>query len=180
MRFQAEHILRCPSSLKAGVLIVTKKMTYKEMIKSAKADEKKMWKSIEEIDALLSVVKQHDEKAYYDFLRSSYGVLYGNHYADKEFADWDVERMSSTQADGSKLSGAYWTCEQTLEAVKGMGVNIPSEVTKWDIYVALNAAKHDWGRKYSDEDVVQIAWMFYFDDEDFEGMDKVFRYMGLR
>jgi hypothetical protein len=159
-------------------------MGYKEMIeearKSGKADEAKMWKSVEQVDELLCIVKEQDKQKYYDFLRSLYGTLYNNHYATKEFADWDVERMESTQKDGTKITGAYWTCEQAVEAVKGMGVTIPQAVTKWDIYVAINAAKHDWGRKFSDEQVLQIGWLFYFDDEDYEGQDKVFRYMGLK
>jgi hypothetical protein len=87
--------------------------------------------------------------------------------------------MESTQSDGSKLRGQYWDCEQVYEAYRGMGISIPSEVTKLDLYVAANAAKHDFGSKFSDEQVLEIAYLFYFADEDFPTNDKIFRYMEL-
>jgi hypothetical protein len=158
-------------------------MKYKEMLEDARQhginSEKAMYKSIEDIDDLLCIVKEHDKQAYWDFIMTTYGTLYSNHFETEDFARWFVDRMESTQSDGSKLRGQYWDCEQVYEAYRGMGISIPSEVTKLDLYVAANAAKHDFGSKFSDEQVLEIAYLFYFADEDFPTNDKIFRYMEL-
>lgn len=157
--------------------------SYKSMLEDAKAkgvtSEKAMWQSVDDIDALLCLVKKSDKDAYYAFLRKTYANLYANHYATKDFAEWDIEQMHSTQADGTELHGQYWTCEQVYDAFKSMSVSVPSEVTKYDLWVAANAAKHDFGKKFSDEQVLRIAYLFYIDDEDYPEHDKVFRYMTM-
>lgn len=158
-------------------------MSYKSMLEEAKKNgvtsEKVMWAGIEDVDGLLCTVKELDKQKYYDFMRHAYGTLYSNHYATKEFAEWDVEQMCSTQTDGKKLEGQYWTCEQVYDAYKSMGKSVPSGVTKYDLYVAANSAKHDFGRKFSDEQVLEIAWLFYFADEDYPSGDKIYRYMNM-
>jgi hypothetical protein len=152
--------------------------SYKEMLTRAKekgvTSEKAMWQNIDAIESLLCMVKKTDESAYYGFLRSTYASLYSNHYATKEFAQWEIEQMHSKGLDGE-----YWSCEQAYEAVKSMGVSIPSDVTKFDLWVAMNAAKHDWGAKFEDAKVLEIGWMFYFADEDYKGSDKIFKYMSM-
>jgi hypothetical protein len=157
--------------------------SYKEMLEHAKSkgvtSEKDMWQSVEDIDALLCMIKKTDEKSYYSFLRKTYANLYSNHYATEDFAAWDIAQMKSTQADGKTLTGAFWTCEQVQEAVKSLGVSIPSEVTKYDLWVAANAAKHDFGRKFEDSKVLEIMYLFYIDDEDYAKHDKVFRYISM-
>jgi hypothetical protein len=158
-------------------------MKYKEMLEAAKqkgvAGEKVMWQSVDDIDNLLCVIKKHDEQAYWDFIMATYGTLYNNHFATEDFAAWFVEQMHSTQKDGKELKGQYWSCQQVQDAVKQMSLTVPSDVTKYDLWVAMNAAKHDFGRKFTDEEVLKIGWLFYFDDEDFKTHDKVFRYMEM-
>jgi hypothetical protein len=158
-------------------------MKYSELIEEARqkgvSGEKIMLKSVEDIDNLLCTVKQYDKQAYWDFIMATYATLYQNHFQTEEFARWFVDNMESTQADGKKFKGQYWTCEQVYDAYKSMGVTVPSEVTKLDLYVAANAAKHDWGRKFDDSKVLEIGYMFYFDDEDYPHNDKVYRYMTM-
>lgn len=141
--------------------------------------EKIMWESVDDIENLLCIIKKHDKQAYWDFIIKSYGTLYSHHFKTDDFARWFIDEMHSTQMDGKELKGQYWSCEQVVEAYKSMGVKIPSDVTELDMWVAANAAKHDFGRKFDDSKVLEIAYLFYFADEDYPHHDKVFRYMEM-
>jgi hypothetical protein len=158
-------------------------MNYKEMLEHAKSSgvtsEKAMWQSVGDIDTLLCLIKETNKDAYHQFMRKTYANLYSDHYATEDFAEWDISQMKSTQMDGKTLSGAYWTIEQVVDAYKSMGVTIPSEVTKYDLWVLANAAKHDFGRKFDDSKVLEIGYLFYVADEDYPKHDKIFRYMTM-
>jgi hypothetical protein len=154
-------------------------MNYKSMLEEAKKtghwDEKKMWATVEEIDKMLCIVKEHDPQAYWDFMRRTYGELYGGHYGE-EFARYDVSKMHSEQSDQKEeLVGEYWSVKEVVEATKDH--TFPSGTTEWDKYVAFNAAKHDWGLKYSDPEILKIGYLFYFADKDYAGKGKIWNYM---
>ena len=59
-------------------------------------------------------------------------------------------------------------------------MSFPSGVNKWDKLVAYNAAYADWSKKFDDAQILDIAYLFYFADEDWKHPStKVWDYMCL-
>lgn len=158
-------------------------MNYQEMVKAAqkngKTTEKQMWQSIESVSDLLYEIKDAHPELYWRFMREQYGIMNNCHYADKEFAEYDVSQIEYTDKDGKSHTGAYWTCEQIEEATKGM--TFPSGVTKWDKFVAFNSFLADTCKVLTDEQIIKAGYQFYFADEDFpkEHGTKIWHYMKM-
>lgn len=148
-------------------------MKYMDMVKSAQASgrfsDKQMWKSIESVSEMMDRVKECHPELYWGFMREQAGIMNGCHY-DEIWSAHDVSKITYTDRDGKKQSGAYWTCEQIEEATKGM--TFPSGVTKWDKFVAFNIAKSDFCKKFDDAQIINIGFMFFFADEDWESDGK--------
>lgn len=150
--------------------------------KTGHATESKMWQSIESVAKLLQQVKEAHPQLYWDFLREQYGILYNRHYGE-EFAEYDVAQMQHT-CNGKPHQGAHWTVAQVEEATSGL--KFPSDVTKWDKYVAFNAQAADLCGTLTQEQIIQSAYKFYFCDEDWEegnggySPTKIWDYMAAR
>lgn len=153
---------------------------YKKIIEEAQAkglgSEKIMWQSVGDIDDMLCVLKKEHPEMYWKFIRKQHGLLYGNHYTE-DFALWDVSQLKYTNKKGEKKEGGYWSVEQIEEATNGM--TFPSGTTKWDKYVAYNAAYADFCKKFDDAQILEIAYLFYFADEDWNGRGKIWEYICL-
>lgn len=156
-------------------------MTYLEIVKAAKKSgtfaEKQMWDSVESVSDLLADIKDSHPERYWQFIREQYGIMNNCHYADKEFADWDVSQIAYTDMEGKKRTGAYWTCEQVEEATKGM--TFPSGTTKYDKFVAFNVFWSDTCKVLTEEQILKAAYQFYFADEDFAAKNKIWNYMAM-
>lgn len=152
--------------------------TYKEMLEKAKIDgvanEKTMWNSVDSLSKMLCVMKKEHPDAYWDFMREQHGIMYSNHY-DQEFAEYDVSVMKYTNKDGKERIGAYWTIEQIEQAT--MNMRFPQGTTKWDKYVAFNAAYSDFCKKFEDAEILNIGHLFFFADEDWGSSTKIWEYM---
>lgn len=115
-------------------------MRYKDMLQEAKAhgvtSEVIMWGSIDDLDDILHLMKEEHPEEYWKFMRKQHGRLYKNHY-DQKFAEYDVSQIHYTDKTGKMHHGAHWTADEVEEATKGMP--FPSDVTKWDKYVAFNS-----------------------------------------
>lgn len=149
-------------------------MDYKKMIENARKSgnwsEKLMLDSVESIAGLLDGVKKSDPQEYWRFIREQYGIMNNCHYADKEFADYDVSQIAYTDKEGRKRTGAYWSVEQVEEATKGM--SFPSGTTKFDKFVGFNLAYSDFCKKFDDAQILQIGYLFFFADEDWDANGK--------
>lgn len=161
-------------------------MDYKAMITEAKAkgltSEKKMWDSIESLGNSLLAVKAENPDLYWKIMRTQHGIMFNKHYSE-EFAKYDVDEIFYTDADGKEHEGAYWTVDEIKEAIKSF--NLPNGTTIWDCYVAFNACKADFCKKFQDEDVMKIAYLFFFKDEDWDDEEddsptKIWDYMCLK
>lgn len=145
---------------------------YKKMIEGAKAKgattEKMMWDSIDDMEELLCMIKNEHPDKYWKFIRKQHGLLYGNHYTE-EFALHDVEKM--------KPLGMYWTKAQIEEATKGMA--FPNGTTPCDKLVAFNAFANDLKPEFTDEQILKVAYKFWFKDEDWRGKNKIWEYICL-
>lgn len=151
---------------------------YKKMIKEAKAQglatEKTMWENIEDIQELLSDLKESHPEKYWHFIRRTHGVLFKGHYTE-EFAMHDVKHLKYTNSKGEKKEGEYWSVEFVEEATRGM--SFPAGVNKWDKYVAANATYADFCKKFDDAQILELMHLSYFADEDWKHPDiKVWEY----
>lgn len=152
-------------------------MKYKEMIKEAqtqgKSSEAIMWKSVDRVDELLKQMKDEDPEAYWRFLREAHEDIYGCHY-NQTYAEYDLSKIHYTDSEGVHHEGPHWTLNEVLSATRNK--TFPEGTTDCDKWVAYNAAYADFCRRFSDGEVLDIAYLFYFSDEDApEG--KVWKYM---
>lgn len=142
-------------------------MKFSEMMQKAKADgvasEKTMWKSFENLDELLCLVREEHPDEYNKFMRWQHETMYGPHY-NEDFAMCDMKGVSYIEKSGEKREGAYWTCEQIENATKSM--TFPSGTTKYDKYIAFNVMRSDLCTVMTDEDILRAAHKFFFADID--------------
>lgn len=155
-------------------------MSYKRIIDKARHDgvspERAMLASVDKVDELAEMLRDEHPELYNRFMRGTHEALYGPHY-DEEFAERDVQRLSYTDVDGRKRTGPHWTKEEVLSATSGKV--FPSGTTDCDRYVAYNAAYADFCKKFDDDDILDIAYLFFFADEDWNGQGKVWKYMNM-
>lgn len=165
------------------------KMTYKEMVKHSasqfKGDERTMWASIGALsDRLEKFVEKHPafKEEYWEMMREQHELIAGCHF-NEPYALWEVERMHHKGNDGVEYKGEHWSIEETNGVLPKYRSRIPAEYNEWDFYVALNATYHDfcaWAKKHfaerAEEEIIDIAIVFWFGDEDWDGATKVWDY----
>ena len=152
-------------------------MDYKKMIKAYAdngGDEKKMWASVDVTAEAMEYIKATNPEKYDCLMRKLHESLYGKHYCE-EIALHDVANMHGIGADGNKHVGAHWTAEQVESATKDK--TFPTGTTKWDKYVAYNAAWHDLNKKFTDDQILSAAFLLWFADEDWHTDGKIWDYM---
>ena len=130
------------------------------------ASEQTMWESVEEVEEMLEELKETHPQKYWMFLRRTHGKLFKGHY-NEEFARHDVDHMEPL--------GMYWSIKQIEEATRSMA--FPAGVTKWDVYVAMNAFKNDLQDEVSDDQIIKLAYKFWFNDKDYPSPTKIWDYM---
>lgn len=149
-----------------------------------KGDEKVMKQSVKLVGNLLEKIKEHHPELYWDFMRDHHEILFGKHF-DKEYAEWEVEQMHHESPDGKVYKGEHWSMGQTTEVMQGYKSKLNADITPCDFYVALNAEWHDyicWAKEHFDTDseadnaIIEMAVRFWFQDDDWEGNTKVWRY----
>lgn len=119
-------------------------------------------------------LKEHDKEKYKSIEKKLYETTHGCHY-NEEYAAEAVAKLHYTDKTGNKKIGPHWTREQVIEATKGY--TFPAKTTDCDKYVAFNAAYADFSRKFDDQQVLDIAYLFFFDDEDWASDGKIWKYM---
>lgn len=128
-------------------------------------------------DFLAPMKKAHKEE-YWALMRNIFGLLNDCHY-DEDFAKHDIDNIEYTDKQGVKRHGAYWTLEQAEDAMKK--VQLPSDVNKYDWWVALSLSYSDLCKVLDDEQIIKAACSFWFKDEDWnkdgKSSTKVFDYM---
>jgi hypothetical protein len=140
------------------------------------ASEKKMWESVADLDALLCVVKKEHPDMYWDFIRKQHSILFNGHYSE-EFAEHDVKMIWYKDKNGEEQHGAHWTKDQIINATKGM--SFPPNTNDCDKYVAFNVMYADLCKVLTDEQIIQVAYAFFFADDDFDYSveSKIWHYM---
>lgn len=140
------------------------------------ASDSIMWESIDDVDMLLCEMKKLDESVYWRFMRKAAGRLHKHHYC-KMFAEYDVSQMHSTDGSGRRYRGEHWSAEEVVSATSAM--SFPQGVTEWDKYVAFNTMWHDLHKQLPDDEILKIAHLVYFCDEDYrpDSGTKIWRVM---
>ena len=132
-----------------------------------------MWKSVDRVDALLENIKEDDPEAYWRFLREAHEDIYGCHY-NQSYAEYDLSNLRYTDSEGVYHEGPHWSLNEVLSVTRSK--SFPDGTTEADKWVAYNAAYADFCKKFNDSEILDIAYLFYFADEDApEG--KIWRYM---
>lgn len=152
-------------------------MKYSDMIKEAQAQgrssESAMWKSVDRVDALLENIREDDPEAYWRFLREAHEDIYGCHY-NQAYAEYDLSNIHYTDSQGVNHEGPHWSLNEVLSVTRNKV--FPDRTSDADKWVAYNAAYADFCKRFSDSEILDIAYLFYFADEDApEG--KIWRYM---
>jgi hypothetical protein len=151
-------------------------------------DEAVMWGSIEMWDKHLEEMKEHHPDKYWEIMRNTHELMYGKHF-DEEYAEWEVSQMHHKSKDGKVHRGEHWTMDQTTEVMQSNKSKLPAEITAGDFYVALNTQWHDyicWMRELfateqeAEDAIIKSAVKFWFQDEDWDGNDKVWAYFRMK
>lgn len=150
----------------------------KEEIKSARQRGMSADKLLEimtcTFDTMLESMEDSNPEVYESVIHEVHEKISGPHY-DKAWADIDTQNLVYTNRDKEHATGPHWTMDQILEATRGK--QFPSNTTDWDKYVAYNATYADFCTKFDDQQILDIAYLFYFADEDWTSEGKIWRYM---
>ena len=141
-----------------------------------------MWASIASVSGLLDVVKEEHPDMYWDFLREQHEAMAGHHF-NELYAEWEVEQMHHKGDDSTEYKGEHWSIEETNSVLAKYRSKIPSAYNEWDFYVALNASYHDycaWAKRTfaerAEEEIIEMAVVFWFLDDDWTTKTKVWDY----
>ena len=154
-------------------------MDYKKMITAyakSNGDEKKMWETVDITAEAMDYIKEQNPEKYDCLMRQLSESLYGKHYTE-ELALADVAAMHYTDANGVKHTSAHWTCDEIKSATANK--TFPKGTTDWDKYVAYNATYADFNTKFDETQILCIAYLFWFADEDWKTDGKIWDYMGI-
>ncbi len=138
------------------------------------SSEKVMDASVENVSELLETIKGAHPDIYKKFMNQQHELMLGPHYND-ELAEEAVGALEYTDAEGKHQIGPHWSKQDVLRVTKGK--SFPSGTTDCDLYVAYNAAYADFCKKFDDDDILDIAYLFFFADEDWKGGGKIWKYM---
>lgn len=155
-------------------------MDYKKMIEAYAnngGSEEKMWESVAVTEMAMDYIKEADPDKYACLMRKLSESLYGKHY-DEEMAHADVAKMHYIDRNGAEKHGAHWTVEEVETATAGK--QFPKGTTKYDLFVAYNSQYADYCTKFTDEQILEGAYLFWFADKDWDGEGKIWDYMGLK
>lgn len=137
-------------------------------------DSKIIAASEELVTEAFDFLKAHDESKYKCLVRDMHEIIHGPHYSE-EFAEEDVAKLRYTDASGVEHKGPHWTKSQVVAATGNL--EFPKGVTDCDKYVAFNAAYADFSKKFTEQQILDIAYLFFFKDEDWNGDGKIWHYM---
>lgn len=153
-------------------------MSYRKLVQQARErglnTERAMEASVNSVNDMLEELKDSHPELYSHFMTKTYEDLFGPHY-NEEFASDAVAKLQYTDENGKRHVGPHWTMQEIVAATQGKV--FPSGTTDFDKYVAYNAAYADFCKKFDEEDILDIAYLFFFADEDWHSSGKIWTYM---
>lgn len=117
---------------------------------------------------------------------ASKGVAGGGKHFDEVYATYQVDNMYHTDNKGNKITSPMFTPIDVRKLYDKKFKSINSNITFWDVYVALNAQYHDNIELYKEwfgednienikDKIIESAIVNWFEDED-AGIEKVWNY----
>lgn len=149
-------------------------MTYIDMVRNApEKSEEIMWQSVEAVSDLVEKLKVSHPEMAREFLMKEHSRMYGPHF-NEEMAKEVVAQMYHYNSAGEKIKGEAVTVQDAERILGGID---NAQDKRWDAYVGVNGFMHDMAKSdLSSRAIMELAKMFWFEDEAFQGKSKVFWY----
>ena len=145
------------------------------MIKEARTkynlSEEDMWKSIKILDDVMDYVKTSEPRMAMLTEVKFLDITNKGHFP----LDYAEEVVGQMHSNGTK--GKHWAIEQINETAKKLNLSFPTSTTSGDKLFGFNSFWHDMHNNGdSEEKIFTDAFLYFFDDEDFEGNSKPWKY----
>nr|DAP37228.1 MAG TPA: hypothetical protein [Crassvirales sp.] len=162
---------------------------FKEMVDHYKSthrlDNETAWDIISSFDSHFQHKTQEDKDACWEIMCNIHEKIKGPHF-DEVYGEWQVEEMYHIDGKGNKITSHMFTPEDAKKIYDKRVRNINSNITVWDVYVALNAQYHDnivlyekWFGNISEDEmkekIIEATIVNWFEDVDADD-DKVWEY----
>lgn len=125
---------------------------YKDIINSYKevnVSSTELYNGVMSLHNIFDYVEKQDNKIFWKSMRKLHESIKGAHF-DEEYAKWQVSTMYHTADNGKICKGEIYNYDCAKNVFDKYVRNINSNITVWDVYVAINAQYHDYIRLYSE------------------------------
>lgn len=163
--------------------------TVKQTIQSEslwnKIDNETAWNIICRFKDIVENKNDKDNEMFWCIMKDIHEELRGKHF-DEVYATYQVDNMYHTDNKGNKITSPMFTPIDVRKLYDKKFKSINSNITFWDVYVALNAQYHDNIELYKEwfgednienikDKIIESAIVNWFEDED-AGIEKVWNY----
>ena len=160
---------------------------YIEKLKSYKDEgllnnEGIMWKSIEDMDAMLNFYQEAHPEEYHNRVKNLHEKIKGEHF-DKDYAEYEVSKMHHTDTERKEVSGEVVSLLAATDVYNKYRNLLPNKTTIADLYVALNYPYHryinlfeQWFGDNALEKIIEASMTSWFKDEDIPNGGKIWKH----
>ena len=160
---------------------------YIEKLKSYKDEgllnnEGSMWKSIEDMDAMLNFYQEAHPEEYHNMVKNLHEKIKGEHF-DKDYAEYEVSKMHHTDTERKEVRGEIVSLLAATEVYNKYRNLLPNKTTIADLYVALNYPYHryinlfeQWFGDNALEKIIEASITSWFKDEDIPNGGKIWKH----
>ena len=160
---------------------------YIEKLKSYKDEgllnnEGIMWKSIEDMDAMLNFYQEAHPEEYHNMVKNLHEKIKGEHF-DKAYAEYEVSKMHHTDTERKEVRGEIVSLLAATEVYNKYRNLLPNKTTIADLYVALNYHYHryinlfeQWFGDNALEKIIEASITSWFKDEDIPNGGKIWKH----
>lgn len=150
-----------------------------------KIDNETAWNIICRFKDIVENKNDKDNEMFWCIMKDIHEELRGKHF-DEVYATYQVDNMYHTDNKGNKITSPMFTPIDVRKLYDKKFKSINSNITFWDVYVALNAQYHDNIELYKEwfgednienikDKIIESAIVNWFEDED-AGIEKVWNY----
>ena len=160
---------------------------YIEKLKSYKDEgllnnEGIMWKSIEDMDAMLNFYQEEHPEEYHNMVKNLHEKIKGEHF-DKDYAEYEVSKMHHTDTERKEVRGEVVSLLAATEVYNKYRNLLPNKTTIADLYVVINYHYHryinlfkQWFGDNALEKIIEASITSWFKDEDIPNGGKIWKH----
>lgn len=186
---EMEELVKTLSVLNKGVKRISKAYACEHIIDHYKdhirLDNETAWNIICRFKDIVENKNDKDNEMFWRIMKDIHEELRGKHF-DEVYATYQVDNMYHTDNKGNKITSPMFTPIDVRKLYDKKFKSINSNITFWDVYVALNAQYHDNIELYKEwfgednienikDKIIESAIVNWFEDED-AGIEKVWNY----